>query len=798
MDPHALAVLEFPAFLAELGSLAQTPLGSARIRAFHPAIGIEEIVARRKPFLDTMRLFDMGASPPGLHGEDIGDILRRLAPAGSAVDGDELVRCRSLLDACADAKTFLLSDTCRELPVLAGWGERLHDAPDLRQALHRSLDTDGAVLDTASAKLAELRRRSRSLERRLQETLDEMTRQTQYEGVVQDRFVTMRNGRFVIPVRREQRAALPGVVHDHSNSGQTVFVEPTATLPMGNELAEANLQERDEILRILHELSGRVRALIPALRTNLEIIAELDVAFAVGRWAVRDRCRMPLFAKRLKLVAGRHPLLEKQLRSEGRGRDLVPLGLQLDKGTQVLVITGSNTGGKTVVLKTVGLLTLIAQCGLPVPVEDGTELELFDHVFADIGDEQSLAASLSTFSGHLHQIGRILAGVGQGRSLVLFDELGSGTDPLEGGALACAVLDALSSRNTLTLATTHLGMVKNFAHEQPHMVNAAVAFNLETLQPEYVLEVGRPGASHALQIARRLGLPKQVVDRAESFLTSDHLRLEGMLAKIEEDQRRISSQEREVAEAHRRMVRDRDGLKAELDTLRNERRRQLHEAYQQAAGIVENTRRQMDEELRAFRQELTNVQQGERAAQTARETLRDKGEKLAAGARDTADKPTKPVRADRLKAGDRIHVPRLRGSGRVVELLDGGKKVVVEIEGLRFTVATRELETAAPAETAPEESTVKVSRPRVAGRTPNEIVLIGSRVDEALDRLDIFLSQAMLANLGEVRVVHGFGTGQLRRGIHEWLRTQRSVARFRLGKHEEDPGGAGVTIITLR
>ena len=408
MDSHALTVLEFPAFLAELASLAQTSLGIVRIRGFHPATAIEEIVARRHPYLDTMRLFATGAHPPGLCCEDIDDVLRHLAPAGSAVEGDELVRCRALLDACADAKTFLLSEACQGLPTMCAWGDDLHDAPELRRALHRSLDDDGSVLDAASTKLAELRRRGRSLERRLQETLDDLTRQSEFEGVARDRFVTVRNGRFVIPIRREQRAALPGVVHDHSNSGQTVFVEPTVTLPMGNELAEARLQERDEIVRILHELSGRVRAMIPGFRTNLAVLTELDVAFAVGRWAVRDGCQMPLFGKRLKLCSGRHPLLEKQLRSEGRGGQLVPLSLNLERGVRVLVITGSNTGGKTVVLKTLGLLTLIAQCGLPVPVGDGTELELFDHVLADIGDEQSLTASLSTFSGHLNQIGRIL------------------------------------------------------------------------------------------------------------------------------------------------------------------------------------------------------------------------------------------------------------------------------------------------------------------------------------------------------------------------------------------------------
>jgi len=797
MDPHALTVIEFPVFLDELASLAQTSLGAARLRALQPIHDIDSIVARRRPYQDTMRLYSAGNTPPGLAFDDVSDILRQLAPLGAAVGGDELVRCRGLLDACADAKSFLLSEICRELPTLHAWGQELQDAPDVRQALHRALDNEGLVLDSASALLADLRRRGRSLERRLQETLDNMTRQTELEGVVRDKYVTVRNGRFVIPVRREQRGSLPGVVHDHSNSGQTIFVEPSATLPMGNELADARLRERDEILRILHELSARIRVLIPALRGNTEVLSELDVALAVGRWAARDSCQIPRFGTRLKLVSGRHPLLEKQLRSEGRGGQLVPLNLALDKGTRVLVVTGSNTGGKTVVLKTVGLLTVAAQCGLPVPVGDGTELELFEELFADIGDEQSLAASLSTFSGHLNQIGRILGGAGKGRCLVLLDELGAGTDPLEGGALACAVLDSLSKYDALTLATTHLGVVKTFAHDRDQMVNAAVAFDLETLQPEYALEVGRPGASHALQIARRLGLPQAVMDQAEAFLSSDHLRLESMLATIEEDQRRIATQEKEVADAHERMVADRDGIRSELDGLRGERRKLLHDAHQQAAGIVENTRREMDQQMREFRRQLTDQKEGERVVAAAREKLRAKGEKLADGARRTAAKPSKPVRSDRIQVGDTVKIPRLNGQGEVAELLDGGKKVAVMISGLRFTVAAKELELAdAPTELA--KTSVKVSRARVVGRTSSELVLVGSRVDEAVDRLDVFLSHAMLANLEQVRVVHGFGTGALRRGVHEWLRQQRSVASFRIGKHQVDPGGAGVTIVTLR
>ena len=798
MDSHALAVIEFPALLAELSSLAQTAPGGARLRALQPTHAIEEIVERRRPYQDTMRLLSSGCTPPGLAFDDIGDILRQLAPAGAAVGGDELVRCRRLLDTCADAKAFLLGEACRELRVLSAWGEALHDAPEVRRALHQALDDDGTVLDSASPRLAELRRRSRALERRLQETLDDMTRASEFESVIRDRFVTVRNGRFVVPVRREQRNALPGVVHDHSNSGQTIFVEPTATLPMGNELADARLQERDEVLRILHELSALVRGLIPALRSNSEVLSELDAALAVGRWAVRDGCQMPRFGTRLALRRGRHPLLEKQLRSEGRANQLVPLNLSLDKGTRVLVVTGSNTGGKTVVLKTVGLLTAAAQCGLPVPVGDGTELELFEQIFADIGDEQSLAASLSTFSGHLKQIGRILAGAGKGRSLVLLDELGAGTDPLEGGALACAVLDTLAQRNALTLTTTHLGVVKTFAHDRQHMVNAAVAFDVETLQPEYTLEVGRPGASHALQIARRLRAsprgdgPGRGLPLFRPPPTRKHAR---------HHRGGPAAHRRPGAGGGRRPRTHGPRPRRHPQGTRRTPRRTPQDAPRRLPGGGWHRRQHSPRDGRGSAP-VPPPDERHGAGGKGRERGPANGSaprpaNSPQGPSERPRKPGKPVKPEGIQVGDTVSVPRLNGKGKVLEVLDNGKRVAIDVSGLRFTVAVNELEATAGA-AKPEPTQVKVSRPRVAGQTTTELVLVGSRVDEALDRLDLFLNQAMLANIEEVRVVHGFGTGALRRGVHDWLRQQRSVAGFRLGKHQEDPGGAGVTIVRLR
>jgi DNA mismatch repair protein MutS2 len=669
--------------------------------------------------------------------------------------------------------------------------------------LHRSLDSDGAVLDSASPALRDIRRQMAAAEKRLERQLDVMVKDANLDGVLQERFVTVRNGRYVIPIRREQRGSFPGIVHDHSNSGQTVFVEPADTLPLGNELAELRLQERDEVRRVLAALSERVRSVSGSMAVNQEVLADIDAAAAVARWSHSFGCVLPGFGRSLQLVKARHPLLQKTFREEGNGATVVPLDVELDPGTRVLLITGSNTGGKTVALKTIGLLTLAAQSGLPVPVSAESQFVIFDGVFADIGDEQSLQNSLSTFSAHMKHITDVLTQAERGRMLVLLDELGAGTDPLEGGALACAILSDLARHNALTVATTHLGVVKNFAHERQGMVNAAVRFDVETLQPEYVLEVGRPGASHALLIARRLGLPQRVLKTAEGMMSSDHLRLEEVLAKMEEDQRKLASREDEMKGAREELLRDRDAAKKELEELRKERRRLMHDAYRQAAGIVDNARAEMERRLDALQMAFKDAQQEKEkhaeTVKTIRRKIADKGRRIAKGIEQTEPKPAKPVDPETLQVGDRVWIPRLKSHGTIQDFTDDRAKVGVDVDGLRFSVRTGELDR--PREDAPDpdqgKTVVKVSRPRVQGRTPSEVNLIGLRVDEAIDRLEHFLDHALMAGQEEVRVVHGFGTGRLQKGVHDWLRRRREVTSFRLGKQGEDPGGAGATIIRL-
>lgn len=795
MDAHALHVLEYDRLLEVLGGFAQNPLGRAAVQAIRPEPVPAPDAPRRALHADVLALFETGADTPGLSFPDPREPLRRVLPEDAVLDGPDLLPVRGLLDTAADADAFLRSDLCRTLPALRALADRVHPCPALRADLHRSLDKDGALLDSASPELRSLRQRAAHLEQALQRTLERLLKDTGLADALQESFVTLRNGRFVIPVRREGKASVPGIVHDHSNSGRTVFIEPAATIPLGNELADVRLEERDEMRRILAALSAAVRAAAGLLQETLAALVELDAALAVGRWAAACRCVLPRFGPRLRLCRARHPLLERQLALENRRADLVPLDFDPPAGTRAVVITGSNTGGKTVALKTVGLLTLMAHSHLPVPVDPRSEFARFDRVFADIGDEQSLAASLSTFSARIQHLAAVFALSRTGRSLVLLDELGAGTDPIEGGALACAILEQLAARPAFTVATTHLGIVKQFVQEQRHMVNAAVRFDAETLRPEYVLDIGRPGASHALLIARRLGLPPEVLAAAERMLSTDHLRLERVLANMEEDQRRLAESEREARGAREELARERDAARQELEKLRKERRRLLHEAYRQAEGIVENARREIENRLRQIRETARRPDEALARAAEARRTLDQRSRQLRQAAAETAPRPDQPLPLDQLAPGRRVWVEKLQAEGTLLDLDSHGHTARVEIDGIPFTVETRELgrpRQIPPAGPAP----VTLGRPRPAEPVPPEINLIGLRVDEALDRLDRYLDRAALAGLPEVRVIHGFGTGRLRAGIHQWLRTNRQIKGFRLGG-EKDPGGAGVTLVAL-
>ncbi len=801
-EEHSRRVLGYDRLLEEIGEYAQSAGGRRRVLALRPRYVLGEIQERRGLYEDLMKLGESAFGLPSLGGEELTAVLLRVQPADALLDGLELRLCLSQLQTVWELERFLQGSPVQGLASLQAHTRELDPCNPLREALLRSLDQEGSLLDRASTRLWELRRSRAVTERRLQRTLEELIHDASLDGVLRERFVTQRNGRYVVPVRRDAPSRMPGLVHDVSSSGQTLFVEPASTLSLGNELSTLLAEEREECRRILAELSAGVRNHLSALQRNGEILEELDAASAVARWAGDYSCLLPAFGGYLRLEYARHPLLESQFRREGAGRKVVPLNLQLPKGTTTLAITGSNTGGKTVTLKTIGLLAMAAQSGLPVPAGENSLFPVCQRILADIGDEQSLTENLSTFSGHLAQIGRILRESGEpGESLVLLDELGSGTDPAEGAAIACAILRELARRRGLTVVTTHLGDVKNFVHATSGMLNGAVRFDMASLQPEYVLELGHPGASHALAIARRLGIPPHVLKSAEGFLSGEERHWEEVLSRLEEE-RREASRERGLAKTARQEAEAarQENLRLQAE-LRDTRKQRLHASMQEAQALLDNARRQVENLLRELR-ESGGQKKGEdapaQAAAKAREWIARRQEELEKGLRQTAQKPPTPnLPRKEWTVGRRIWVERLGAHGKILRVDEKRGMLEVDVNGLPFQMKCPEVfPEQSPEPPRQEARQVVVRAPLFQGQTSHELLLVGMRVDEALSRLERYLNQCLLAHLQEVRIVHGFGTGRLREAIHQFLRRQSYVQSFQLGTNPME-GGGGVTFVRL-
>jgi len=808
MNRHAQEVLEFQQLLQLIADYCQSPCGQNEIKALVPSQDSRKFQVRRNLNADFMRLQEMPFSMPGLFVEDVSEILIRVAPASCCLSGPELVQCRSQLSVVGEVLDFLDNQEFEHLSELMRIRAGLDACRDLQNSLLRSLDFDGTVLDGASERLRQIRRDLASIERRIQRTLEDMVHDTAMDGVLQDSFVTMRNGRYVVPVRRDAKNQVNGLVHDLSNSGQTLFVEPSVTLGLGNDLSVLKVEERDEVRRILVSLSSRVREKISSFRRNQELLGKMDAAHAVSRWAADYSCCLPAFGGFLELKQARHPLLLAQFRREGKGRKVVPLDFSMPRGSKALVITGSNTGGKTVILKTIGLLVLAAQCGLPVPVGEGSLFAVYDDVLADIGDEQSMEANLSTFSAHVANISSILKDCRYSRCMVLLDELGSGTDPLEGGSLACGILESLAKSDTLTLATTHLGMVKNYVHSQKNMINAAVRFNKETFQPEYILDIGRPGASHALQIARRMGMPAEVMKTAEGMMSGEHLRLEDVLVEMENQQHRLAKMSEEAEKARNESIREREELQRQMRELKQHKKERLNEAYAEAESIVLNARKEVEGLMRSIRENAPAQKAGvpastakaDEAVKKAREVIGQRLGEFGRGQERTAVKPSgKPLQTTELRVGQKIWVEKLGAHGRIERFSDNANQVEVNVNGVTFSMKLKDL-ARCPQDTAKDEDkpVVKVQIARFMGDTSHELNLVGYRVEEALLQLEPYIHECLLAHLDEVRIIHGYGTGRLRQGIHEWLRRQPYIKGYWLGKDFVDPGGAGATIVKLR
>jgi DNA mismatch repair protein MutS2 len=788
MNEETLRVLEFDKIRVLLSGFTATEPGREVARNLRPLDSREAVTSSLAEIAEMTVLMAAQGSPPVGGCRDLRESLRRLRAEGSRLDPENLLEILLSLEAARDCRRYFADP--EYAPGLAGLAAGLDPLRVLAQSLRESIGARGEILDGASFELGDLRRGIRQLRNRIKKILEDMLSSDHLASVFQDRIITERGGRYVVPVRADHRGQIKGFVHDESASGQTLYVEPAAVLERNNELHALLREEKREEERILLRLSDAVRHDAEALRTNQEILARLDFTAAAGRFSQRSDAAAPRLAEEplIELRAARHPLLLFHPNGEPRQEGAVPIDLLLGEGNDTLVVSGPNTGGKTVALKTAGLLLLMVRSGLHIPCAPDSRVHLFGKIFADIGDEQSIEESLSTFSGHLTRIRRILEEA-DGDSLVLLDEAGTGTDPAEGGALALAVLDSLRERGARAIVTTHLNLVKGYAHLREGVENAAVEFDARTLAPTYRLHYGIPGASNAFTIARLLGLPEGVLTRASGYLGEGER--EGL--ELTEELNRLAKElEQDRAEARR--------LRERAEQEREKRKRLLAELEEQKGAILEKAKRRGERVVREAETRVKAlVEQVRERASDIREQAELAGEMRAVREELTALRP-EPRRLGavpkEVEAGEILRITALGAEGEVARVPQGGEvELVVHGKKLRLPLAA--LEQFTPRRFAGRGSGRTTVRSRVDRESAgSKLLLVGQRVEAALLLLDRFLDDALLHGLHEVEVVHGAGEGVLRQAVREFLAAHRGVAAF----HAADPGRGGdnVTIVEMK
>lgn len=786
MDKKILETLEYDKITAMLETHARCQIGKERARKLEPLTELAELNAELDLTSEAEAvLFRLGQSPIDEF-PDTRDTLKRIK-AVSALSMRELLDIASCLRAIRIAKSALTKEP--DQMRLAAMAVNLPSYKFIEDELNRCILNEDEMFDGASPALSRIRRELRVANEKVREKLNSMIRSSTYQQYLQDPIITMRNGRFVIPVKQEYRKQIPGLIHDQSGSGQTLFIEPAAVVELGNTFKKLLAQERDEIERILSELTSMVAPYGEDIYNALILLGEIDLRFAKAQLArdmnaVRPEMNDEL---RIRIVRGRHPLLDKA--------KAVPIDIWLGEDFKTLIITGPNTGGKTVTLKTVGLFTLMAQAGMFVPADVGTRLGVFKNVYADIGDEQSIEQSLSTFSSHMTRLVGILKNADD-KSLVLLDELGAGTDPIEGAALAMSILETLYGRRSTTLATTHYSEIKAFALARDGMENASMEFDIDKLCPTYRLFIGIPGKSNAFEISKRLGLDDDVIDRAKQFLKGEDVRFEDVISGAE-SQRRIAEQERKLAEQARAEL---DALRAEVEKekkkLEETKKGYQAKAREDARRVVADTKREMERLIVQIRSmKSINQSEADRVIQASRDAVRERENALVEPEEKVVDMSVAPKS---VNPGDEVRIVSLENKkATVLKKPDAKGDVLVQAGIMKIAVRLDDLRLLnEPAKKGPQTDAAAGKVTLGDKSVGLSIDVRGKLVDEAIIEVDRYLENAAMNGLNEVMIIHGKGTGALRAGIQSYLKTHRLVESFRQGAYGE--GDAGVTAVTIK
>ncbi|MDD6047744.1 MAG: endonuclease MutS2 [bacterium] len=782
MQERVLKTLEYDKILDELKLRASCCIGRELAETLSPSADFDEVQRQLTLTGEAETLVYRTGQSPVDDFPDMRQCLKRMH-AALFISPGELLGIAKCLRAARVAREVLTKEN--EGGLLYNMASFLTTHRSVEEEINRCIISEDEIFDGASPALSRIRRAMRAANERVRERLNTMIRSATYQKYLQEPIITIRNGRFVIPVKQEYRQQVPGLVHDQSGSGATLFIEPTAVVELGNEYKKLLAEEAEEVERILAELTAMVEPYADEIYEDLSVLGEIDLVFAKARLSREMNCICPKLNRMgyIRIVRGRHPLIPRER--------VVPVDIWLGKEYRSLIITGPNTGGKTVTLKLVGLFTLMAQSGMFIPAAEGSECAVFDAIYADIGDEQSIEQSLSTFSSHMKNIVEILKGADD-HSLVLLDELGAGTDPIEGAALAMSILSDLHERGTVCVSTTHYSEIKAFALTRDGMENASMEFDVDRLCPTYRLFIGIPGKSNAFEISERLGIPERIIENAREFLKGEDVKFEDIISSAQ-SQHRIAEEERALAqEARAELERLRKEAEQERKKLAEEREKQQAKAREEARKVVADTKREMERLIVQVRA-LKGIDRSaaDRVIQQARDKMRAEENALAEPLtlkKDDAGAPPKSV-----KPGDSVKIVSLDQKATVLSPADAKGDVQVQAGILKLSVKLSDLRLTQEEQPKQGKSKIAAAMDRRVGL---ELDIRGMLVEEGLAVVDRYLDDAFLSGLTEVSIIHGKGTGALRTGVQDFLKRHPRVKSFRIGNYGE--GDAGVTVVTLK
>ncbi|MBR2214989.1 MAG: endonuclease MutS2 [Selenomonadaceae bacterium] len=787
MEERTLKILEYDKIKILLRDKAGSLWGKDLAMALLPEGDFAAVQENLAETEEAARIISLQNPPLG----DIHDIrpLLKKAKLGAEPTAAEILDLLATMYAMGNVKRFF-KELELESPLLKARAREIEILGELRNRLENTIDEHGHLRDEASVELSRLRRELRVAKVKIKERMNAILHNDAYQKYFQETIITLRDDRYVIPVKQEYRRDFPGLIHDQSASGSTLFIEPLAVAELNNDVKQLTLAEEQEVKRILRELMQSIGRHHDILEDNAAILANIDLIFAKARLAQDMKATKPLLNTEgiTELKQARHPLINPA--------EVVPIDLRLGEGYRLLLVTGPNTGGKTVSMKTFGLLVLMAASGLFIPAAENSRLALYQNIYADIGDEQSIEQSLSTFSAHMTHLVDIL-GQAEREDLVLLDELAAGTDPAEGSALAMAILERLADREISTVATTHYSELKTFAYSREGIENASVEFDLTTLRPTYRLIIGTPGASNAFAISRRLGLAESLVLRAKQLMQADHAQFENVINDLEREKLSYEQKNAEITEREAQVAKLEEKLAAAKTDLTRQKGEILRRAKEQSAALVRRTRREAEEIIKALKEQFDDqgIKKRQQALQAARERLSEAEERSTPGI--MSEKGVgKRIKPGKIAPGDTVYVVKLAQKGTVLSVK--GKEIEVQIGSLKTTLKSDDCRFVA---TAPQERpTAKIQTTggfvQKAATTRREIDIRGMMVDEAEGVVGKFMDDALMAGIGEVIIIHGKGTGALRKGIHDYLKHHPSVLNFTLADMSE--GGSGATVVELK